>query len=93
MWTALACHYNSEMQRQVDFTSSFKKCNALPGRVCIALPGRVCMFQYKSATHGPVEYVCAVYNSAIDGQMMCAHVPLHQGTTQSVKIEMSSSLS
>ena len=85
MWTALACHYNSEMQRQVDFTSSFKKCNALPGRVC--------MFQYKSATHGPVEYVCAVYNSAIDGQMMCAHVPLHQGTTQSVKIEMSSSLS
>ena len=40
----------------MDFTCSFNKCNALPGRVC--------MGQYKSATYGPVEYVCAVYNSA-----------------------------
>jgi len=56
MWTALSCCYNSEMQRQMDFTYSFNKCNALPGKVC--------MCQYKSATYGPVEYVCAIYNSA-----------------------------
>jgi len=85
LWTALTGCYNSEMHRQVDFTYSFNKCNALPRRMC--------MCQYKSATHGPVECVCAVYNSAKHGQMVCAHVPLQQGNRQSIKIEMSSSLS
>jgi hypothetical protein len=85
MWTALTCCYNNEMHRQVDFTCSFKKCNALPGRMS--------MCQYKSAAHGPVEYVCVVYNSAKHGQMICAHVPLQQGNRQSIKIEISSSLS
>jgi len=55
MWTALACCYGSEMQGEVDFTRSFDKCNALSGRVW--------MCQCESATHGPVEYVCAVHNS------------------------------
>jgi len=56
MWIALARCYSSEMQRQVDFTRSFKKCNALPGRVW--------MYQCESATYDPVEYVCAPHNSA-----------------------------
>lgn len=85
MLTALTHCYNSEMHRQVDFTCSFNKCNALPGTVC--------MCQYKSATHGPVEHVCAVYNSAKHGRMICAHVPLQQGNIQSIEIEMFSSLS
>ena len=45
---------------------------------CNALPGRLCMCHYKSATHG---------------QMICAQVPLQQRNTQSIKIEMSWSLS